>query len=588
MKEKPGAAGGKGRGIRLLAAFAGGILWILTPAPASAQHAPSPRSTRQDDLTSQYQALWRAADGPASLRELEAWCVKNKLREEGLQVSEFLRRLSPPDRPSGDLASREALRAMRMESRKAVRDFMASRGQAAQSDLSKLIAWLRTEHYAPAEVKARMLRLAGELAPSAEAAGVLATEISGLEHVSGTLEEERKRAKDFTARLAASLKPLLERLFVAVDRCLGAGEPGLAFDVYQWILRIDPDNERAHRGLGETRLGTRWLRPFEADQARAGLAWDEKLGWILEKERARYEAGEYFDLDQKRWAKVADLERLHAQPATPWKLRSEHFDLVSTADLALSVRVLGRLEAFFLQAFRQYDLFFAGKGGAGAGALIFGMAPSKKRLLIHFYRDRDQFLKEAKPPVAWAAGFYTSQKHASYFHADGDAFVESTLQHELTHQILGEYSQDGTPPQWLAEGAAVYLEDAFFRSGTLTLGTLENHTRVLAYRSAVRAAQKEHSLREVLRFITIREWDSGDIQMNYRGVGAVLYFLMSFDGGRYRGDTITMLRDAYGGNVRPIEDYFGLSQTSLDLLMTRFYRDCEPRLDSPEPVGLGK
>jgi len=398
--------------------------------------------------------------------------------------------------------------------------------------------------------------------------------------------EPSDRAKDFAERLAGLQKPLLGRLFFAVDRCLAAGEHGLAFDVYQWLLRIDPDNERAHRGLGETRLGARWLRPFEVDQAKAGLSWDEKLGWIIEKERARYDAGDYFDLDGKRWAKLADLNRAHAQAATPWKLKSEHFELSSTADLELSVRVLGRLEAFFLQAFRQYDVFFAGKGSSGS--LIFGMAPAKKRLAVFFYRDRDQFVKEAKPPVAWAAGFYTSQKHASYFHAQEGAFAPSTLQHELTHQILGEYSQDGSPAQWLAEGAAVYLEDAYFRDGTLTLGSLEDHSRLVAYRAALRAGQNEHSLRDVLKFISLRDWDSGDIQRNYRGVGAAFYFLMTFDGGRYRGDAITFLRDAYAGNARPLEDYVGLSLGSLDFLMTRFYKDCEQPPAAPLSTGCNR
>ncbi|HLY72485.1 MAG TPA: hypothetical protein VKU80_00065, partial [Planctomycetota bacterium] len=427
--------------------------------------------------------------------------------------------------------------------------------------------------------KARLDRLAGELGRDPAHASALSADLAALEHIPGSPDENRKRAKDFAQRLGGLVKPLVDRLFFAVDRCLAAGEHGLAFDLYQWLLRIDPDNERAHRGLGETRLGVRWLRPFEADQMKAGLSWDEKLGWILEKERSRYDAGEYFDLEGKRWAKLTELNRLHAQTATPWKLRSEHFELTSTADLELSVRVLARLEAFFLQAFRQYDLFFAGKGSSGS--LIFGMAPTRKRLVINFYRDRDQFVKEAKPPVAWAAGFYTSQKHASYFHAQGDSFVESTLQHELTHQILGEFSQDGSPAQWLAEGAAVYLEDAFFRNGTLTLGSLENHSRLVTYRAALCAGQKEHSLRDVLKFVTIRDWDSGDIQMNYRGVGAVLYFLMTFDGGRYRGDAIAFLRDAYSGNSRPIEDYFGLSLAALDVLMARFYKDCEPQSVAP-------
>lgn len=380
--------------------------------------------------------------------------------------------------------------------------------------------------------------------------------------------------KEFSTLFAALEKPILDRVFLAVDRCLAAGDPGLAFDLYQLLLRMDPDNDRARRGLGETKVDGHWLRPFEVEQVKAGLVRDEKLGWILQKEKARYDKGDYFDLDAKRWATLAELNALHAQPRSPWKLRSEHFDLTSTADLELSIQVENRLEAFYLQVFRQYDLFFAGKGTA---ALIFGMAPAKKRLTVTFYRDHDQFIKEAKPPFAWAAGFYTSAKHASFFYGDAAAFSVSTLQHELTHQILAEYSGGaGSPPQWLAEGAAVTLEDAFFQNGTLTLGTLEQHSRIAAYRSAVRSGQKEHSLRDVVRFLTLADWAVGDIQMNYRGVGAGLYFLMTFDGGRYRGDAVVMLRDAYSGNLRPIEDYFGLSVQALDLLMTRFYRDCEP------------
>jgi hypothetical protein len=568
---------------RFLALLGASLLTVLGPASLVAEQGLRPAPRGQEELASQFDARWKTADGPAALRELEAWCLKNKLGEQRTLVAQVLARLSPPDRLPGDLAARESMRSMRSESRKALREFMAGRGQAAQADLEKLIAWMKTERFAPLEAKTRLGALVGELTLDPSRAASLQADVAGLEHVPGSVDEDRKRAKDFAERLGGLLKPLLSRLFFAVDRCLAAGEHGLAFDVYQWLLRLDPENERAHRGLGETRLGARWLRPFEVDQVKTGLSWDEKLGWIFEKERARYEAGDYFDLDGKRWAKLADLNRLHAQPATPWKLRSEHFELFSTADLELSVRVLGRLEAFFLQAFRQYDLFFAGKGGSGS--LIFGMAPVRKRLVINFYRDRDQFVKEAKPPVAWAAGFYTSQKHASYFHAQGDTFVESTLQHELTHQILGEFSQDGSPAQWLAEGAAVYLEDAFFQNGTLTLGSLENHSRLITYRADLRAGQKEHSLRDVLKFVTIRDWDSGDIQMNYRGVGAVLYFLMTFDGGRYRGDTIAYLRDAYAGNPRSVEDYFGLSGAALDYLMARFYKDCEP--GSVAPISSG-
>ena len=54
-------------------------------------------------------------------------------------------------------------------------------------------------------------------------------------------------------------------------------------------------------------------------------------------------------------------------------------------------------------------------------------------------------------------------------------------------------------------------------------------------------------------------------------------FLIHFDGGRYRGDFLDLLRDAYNGSARPLEDYFGLSIDSLDFLQDRFYRECTVR-----------
>ena len=97
---------------------------------------------------------------------------------------------------------------------------------------------------------------------------------------------------------------------------------------------------------------------------------------------------------------------------------------------------------------------------------------------------------------------------------------------------------------------------------------------MMTYRRNLKAGKKEHSLKGMLYFKTGREWDSGDISSNYRGAGAVVYFMMRMDGGRYRGDFLDLLRDAYNRNARPLEDYLGLSLQSLDFLMDRFYREC--------------
>jgi hypothetical protein len=191
---------------------------------------------------------------------------------------------------------------------------------------------------------------------------------------------------------------------------------------------------------------------------------------------------------------------------------------------------------------------------------------------VTFYRDADQFKSYSKPPTSWAAGFYSPAQHSSFFHATEEGLSPELLQHELTHQILGEFSTYGGAPPWLAEGAAVYLESAAFQDGELVRGTLSQNRKVAEYGSLVQKGEPEHTLRGMLNFRTSEQWDSGDISRNYRGAGAVVYFLMTMDGGRYRGDFIDLLRDQYSNVTRPVEDYFGLSTDSLEFLMQRYYK----------------
>jgi len=428
---------------------------------------------------------------------------------------------------------------------------------------------MRAQGYGPPSARDRLRDLARRLMAEPAEAVPLLREIDALPAGEGTSALSR----EFEDRLAELVRDLADRLLAAVDKCLAANEPGLAFDLFQYLLKIDPENARARKSLGQVRIRDRWLRPYEVQQFKNGFVWDPRWGWVVERERARYEAGEYFDLEARRWASLDALDREHSDPANPWRLKSEHFDLASTAGLELSVKVLARLEAFFLQAFGEYDLFFA-RGSSGTGAkLIFGVAPVEKRLAVTFYRDARQFKEHAKPPTEWAAGFYSGGGRGSFFHAFEGKMSVGVLQHELTHQILGEFSA-GRAPSWLSEGAAVWLEDAEFRDGVLAVGWPARPRRVAEYRANLRAGKKEHPFREVIRFGNGRGWDEGDVSANYRGAGAAVAFFLHFDGGRYRGDFIDLLRDSYQGVARPVEDYFGLSIDSLDFLMDRFYREC--------------
>jgi hypothetical protein len=524
---------------------------------------------------SEFEDRLKRATGPSQLRALETWCGKNRLAAEKKRVQEILAKAAPPARPAADHAQREAARAGGDQARQAVDEFRDGRAKAASEEVRKVIAGLAADRYAPPELRERISTLIrGLLSDEPEDRQALEGEIKAVAHEPADAKKAAAAAED---RLKALLKRFTVQIFAAVEKCIAAGEPGYAFDLYRFLLQADPDNERAHRSLGEQKVEGRWLRPFEQEQWRAGLAWDPQGGWVPVKERERFARGEVYDPESRQWGKAADLNRLHADVARPWKLQSEHFELVSTADHAVNVRLLARMEAYFLQAFRHYDLFFLGRAAAKNAGLIFGVGPSKKKLVVNFYRDEAQFKQHADPPTTWAAGYYSGGKHASYFHGRGSDFGVSLMQHELTHQILGEYSDGGSGGgPWLSEGAAVYLQHAEFRNGTLSLGALKDNGRVAEYRRNLRAGKKEHSLRTMLEtFGPGGDWDQGDISMNYRGAGAVVYFLMTFDGGRFRADFIQLLRDAYFAKPRPVEEYFGIPVAGLDFLMDRFYRECE-------------
>lgn len=518
----------------------------------------------------------RQATGPAQLRALEAWCAKNKEEDGRKKVRAILAKAPPAAKGAGGV--RENLRNQSDVARGAVEDFRAGRARAVAADLGKIMEAMTADQHAPPEAKTRLKGLVrGLLADDPEERKALEDRIDGLAHAEKSADDAAKSAAKIDGQIKALLKKFTNQIFGAVEKCLAAGEAGYAFDLYRFLLSVDPDNERAHRSLGETKADGRWLRPFDVQQHQKGLMWDEQWGWVPLKQKDKLGSGEVWDPATKQWGKLADLNKMRSEPAKAWRLESEHFELISTADHEINVKLIARMEAFFLQAFRQYDLFFTGKGGGRAASMVFGVAPSAKKLKVHFYRDSAQFKLHAKPPTDWAAGFYSGGQGASFFHATGTSFSAELVQHELTHQILGEYSDGGSGGgPWLTEGAAVFLESAEFRNGTLTLGDLKDNRDVSTYRKNLRNGAKEHSLKYMIEtFGPGKDWDQGQISTNYRGAGAVVYFLMNFDGGRYRGDAIQLLRDAYFAKPKTLDEYTGLTIEALDFLMDRFYKECE-------------
>lgn len=521
-----------------------------------------------------FEGAFARATGPMSFRALDEWCSKHNYDAWRARLKPYLRLVAGAASPVA--RQREAARRARAQTQDLVAAFARERVGQVEEGLADVLAWMRQRGWAPTDVKGELEGLiarAVERAGNPVAGARLRDELRGLPHGEFSAEEATQHDKDFHKQLQAVIDEAVSKSLKGVERALAAGEPGLGFDLFQYVLLLDPENDRAHKGLGHQKVDGKWMRRFDAEQMRRGLAWDKKLGWVKTADKARYEKGEFWDFSADRWTTLEEANRVHGDWNSHWVVKTEHFELRSSANLGRSVEVAERLEAFYLQLFRQYDLFFAPKGSGGAAALIFGVSPSQQQpLVVNFYRDQNQFRQHANPPTDWAAGFYSGGSHASYFYDMGNSYSVTVLQHEIVHQILGETSPGGAE-SWLAEGAAVYLEDAFFRDGVLTLGGFNDHSRVVAYAGAFRNknAGQEHRLLDVLRLRSMAEWDSGDISKNYKGAGAVVYFFCNFDGGRYRSDFVEFLRDSYYGRGAKLEDYFGLSPQTLDALMARFY-----------------
>ena len=530
-----------------------------------------------------FEGAFAAASGPATYRELDDWCAARGYDAWRAKLRPYLRLVAAAENKAA--RAREAVRRQREQVAAKVDEFEGERLDQVAQGLSTVLDWMRRRKYAPDDTKQSLDAL---IARSVERAGNpvagarLREELKLIDHA--PTEDAAKLAVDYQKQLQGVIDECVGKSLKAVERCLAANEPGQAFDLFSYVLTLDPENDRAHKGLGHVKVDGKWLRRYDAQRLKDGYEWNARLGWVKSAEKARYDKGEYFDIQSGSWTTVDDINRRRSQWADHWVVRTEHFELHSSADLHKTAAVAARLEAFYLAMFRQYDLFFMGKGAGGAAAMIFGVGPEQKPLVVNFYRDEGQFRQHANPPTGWAAGFYSGGQHASFFYDMGSDYQGWTvLQHEVVHQILGETAgSGGGAPAWLAEGAAVYLEDAFFKDGVLTLGELKDHHRVATYAQMLRGGGPEHAFEDMLKFVTGADWDSGDIGKNYRGAGAVVYFLCHFDGGRYRSDFVEFLRQAYYGGNPSVEDYFGLPPRVLNALMKRFY---DPKAEITPSAG---
>lgn len=224
------------------------------------------------------------------------------------------------------------------------------------------------------------------------------------------------------------------------------------------------------------------------------------------------------------------------EAAKQYVYASPHYEFI--CDVKLNTSVVKRFSLLF-EATNQV-----------CRELPLGMAKPfrKERHKIHLFETREAYIAKGGPPDS--AGVYISRggegdilvpltslgvkKVGSNYSVDYDK-ENTTLSHEISHQVTDvEYYAEGSRG-WFTEGMAEYIAHSGYRSGKFNVGDLE---KLKAYVTAYgendtrgRALGEEIDAPDLQQFF-LQEYDSftANGNLNYGLAGLVVYYFFHMDG----------------------------------------------------------
>jgi hypothetical protein len=470
---------------------------------------------------------------------------------------------------------RVAARQMRTQLAK---DYVTARRRILSpyvSGLEKLAGWL-IEQKAKTEAEAVLKELAQEDPENAQLAK-LKTDAGGITAPQALGEAQKK---DCEQRLASARRAGAAGLVDLARKCNNAGLVNYAYDILQDVMQVYPDEVTARTAMGFVKVGNEWLPTFVAAQQKRGLKYLPDIGWVPAQTVERIGKGEW--CENGKWMKMDEADKLHASFDNPWIIDTENFTLKSTCTRKLAVRISEKLEAIRQCCFRQYlDFFLRGSGKKGA-QMLFNLAAADK-LVVNYYATKEDYVTAIKRGrfgdsaglLERSAGFYSTGPHASFFfhHDWGNNESLSIMQHEVTHQILGEFSHGGGPV-WLAEGMAETLEYAKPNAdGWLEIPSGRKHPDVKQTALWLKANSLQPA--KVLLGLTENTFhQEPNRNRNYKWAGAFCRFLLEFEDGVYATDFLEYGYDSYVHRAKtPVTDYLGLTEEALDTAFREYLKE---------------
>ncbi len=451
--------------------------------------------------------------------------------------------------------------------------------------LASIIKWL-----APLEAKADADKLLEEI----QTADKDYLNLKDLEKIAAAIaapkELDDKQKKELETRVKLARKQRAEGLLGVARTCYGAGLLGYAYDLASEVLRCDPENALCRTAMGQVKVGAEWKTKYEAAQLQQGNLYLAGLGWVPKPAVDRVKNGEW--LDGAKWMSMEDANKLHASLSSPWVIETENFTLKSTSTRKRAMEIAERLESIRALVFRQYLEFFMRGSKQKSAQLLFSAAAEKKMVVNYFGSQKDftaaidklEMRNSSREVTLRSAGFYSHKEHASFFYYDANfgPFLITVMQHEITHQVLGEFTQDGADSVWLVEGVAQVMEVAQpGDDGRLSLPPgLEHPDAITAARML-----KKGSLPPASRLMYMAHADfhaEPGRSANYTASGALCRFFMDYKNNTLCADFLEYLHDCYRSKTVRLRDYIDMDDAAIDKAFEAWLQESAAALAAAE------
>ena len=291
-----------------------------------------------------------------------------------------------------------------------------------------------------------------------------------------------------------------------------------------------------------------------------------------------------------------------------WQITTTHFEIRASVGLDEAIAFGRRLEDFF-------ELFTAVAADVigprrlplarlhrTPSATAEPLAPRRHR--VDYFGGKPQYVDYLKtrlrdPGIGETLGIYLDDQRISYFFKDDDGQlpVESTLYHEVSHQLLFELAgptgyQRNAGNYWVFEGLGTYFETVRPRpDGSIQFGGPVGRRFEEARRRIVDLGQFVPTAELVTydRDTFNARYGRGDVYLHYAEAMALAIFLMDVDRGLHRDGFLEYAADAYNGRLRggsppTLFSRVGRKAGDLDRDLLEFLRDSNR---SPIASGAG-